>query len=127
MWVLHNGKLIHSKDQLRHRYKTRLRPEVLEQLKEFAKDNDTEIGYLIENGIENLLQDLTYTVIKQPRCAKQEFRTTMDSDLFQRLSDRAKQLKIPINQIIEVAINYIDLDHVKNKSHRYRIEKFKSN
>ncbi|MEK4229532.1 rRNA methyltransferase [Solibacillus sp. FSL H8-0538] len=123
MWVLHNGKLIHSKDQQRHRYKTRLKPEVLEHLKEFAKDNDTEIGYVIENGIENLLQDHTFTGIKQPRCAKQEFRTTMDADLFQRLSNRSKELSIPMNQMIEAAINHIDMESIKSKKHRYRIEK----
>ena len=59
-----------------------MKPEVLDHLKEFAKDNDSEIGYLIENGIENLLQDHTYTVIKQPRCVKQEFGTTMDALIY---------------------------------------------
>lgn len=123
MWIEHQGKLMQVKDTSRHRYKTYVREEVLAELKALAATHHTEVGYLIENGVMHLLEAESVVIQKRPRCAKKEFRTTMDKDVFDALSLRAKALGVPINRIIEEAISYIDLTTLKHKNYRYRIEK----
>lgn len=125
MWVSHNGKLVHMKDASRHRYKTYIKEDVLANLKELAAAHHTEVGYLLENGVMHLLEEDTLTLPKQPRCAKKEFRTTMDAALFNTLTARAKQLGVPINRLLQEAVHYIDIGTVKRKDYRYRIESLK--
>lgn len=122
MWLAHNGKLVHAKDTTRHRYKTYLKTEVLTELKALAQQHHTEVGYLLENGVAHLLAEASLTIVKEPRCAKKEFRTTMDAMLFEALSQRANVLKVPINRLLQEAVQYIDVTSLKHKNHRYRIE-----
>lgn len=123
MWIEHKGRLIQAKDTSRHRYKTYLKEDVLAELKTLAATHNTEIGYLLENGVYHLLQHDTLALQKHPRCAKKEFRTTMDAELFAALSERAASLRVPKNRLIEEAVQYIDVNTLKHKDYRYRIEK----
>lgn len=123
MWIQHQGRLLHVTDASRHRYKTYIKPELLAQLKELAVTHNTEVGYLLENGVMHLLEDASLVVQKQPRCAKKEFRTTMDVDVFNALSARAAALNVPKNRLLEEAVRYIDVTTLKTKDYRYRIEK----
>lgn len=123
MWVQHQGKLLHVTDTSRHRYKTYIKEDILQQLKQLALHHNTEVGYLLENGVMHLLEDKALVIQKQPRCAKKEFRTTMDADLFMALSAKAAALGVPKNRLIEEAVRYIDVETLKDKHYRYRIEK----
>lgn len=123
MWIEHQGKLIQVKDTTRHRYKTYIKAELLAELKALAAAHNTEVGYLIENGVMHLLEADDVVLQKRPRCAKKEFRTTIDKEVFDALSARAKTLGVPINRLIEEAVAYIDTATLKHKNYRYRIEK----
>ncbi|AWE07503.1 rRNA methyltransferase [Lysinibacillus sp. 2017] len=123
MWKIVNGKLIQTTDDTRIRYKTRISAAMVEQLKVLAAENDTFIGYLLENGYSKLLQNATITYNKKTRPKDRiEFRTTCDKELLQAMKDFAEQHHLNLNDCIEVSISFINAEEVKNASWRYRVE-----
>lgn len=123
MWKLNNGKLIQTTDNSRVRYKTRISAALIEQLKELAAQHDTHIGYLLENGYNNLLQQGTITYNKKSRPNdRSEFRTTCDEELLQAIRDFAKQHELNLNDVIEASTAFINPAEVKHANWRYRVE-----
>ena len=123
MWKLINGKLIQTTDETRVRYKTRISAEMVEQLKVLAAENDTFIGYLLEDGYSKLLQSatITYNKVMRPK-DRIEFRTTCDKELLQAMKDFAEQHHLNLNDCIEASISFINAEEVKNADWRYRVE-----
>ncbi|CAM5224025.1 LAGLIDADG DNA endonuclease family protein OS=Ureibacillus acetophenoni OX=614649 GN=SAMN05877842_103170 PE=4 SV=1 [Ureibacillus acetophenoni] len=124
MWKLYNGKLIHTKDDTRVRYKTRISKAMIDELNIMANEHNTHIGYLLESGFENILKekDIFYDKKKRPK-DRVEFRTTCDKEIIEKLRNFAKDNKLNLNDVIEASISYIQIDKVKNADHRYRIER----
>ncbi|MGE7023381.1 rRNA methyltransferase [Solibacillus cecembensis] len=123
MWKIINHKLIQTTDASRIRYKTRISAALIEQLKQYATEHNTHIGYLLENGYLNLLQNETISYNKKNRPKDRvEFRTTCDEQLLTHLKDLAKQQQLNLNDVIEESVKYIQFDQVKNASWRYRVE-----
>lgn len=123
MWKIVNNKLIQTTDESRTRYKTRISAALVEQLKQLAAEHDTHIGYLLENGYLNLLQNKTISYNKKNRPKDRvEFRTTCDEQLLSHLKDFAKQQQLNLNDVIEESVKYIQFEEVKNASWRYRVE-----
>lgn len=65
MWKLVNGKLLQTIDSSRIKYKTRISKALLDDLKIMADKNNTYVGYLLENGFENILKENAITFDKK--------------------------------------------------------------
>lgn len=123
MWKLINGKLIQTVDTSRAEYKTRISKSILNKLKEQAKEHKTHVGYLLENGFENILKEGIIQFDKRNRPKDRvEFRTTCDKEILEQLRTFAKENKLNLNDVIEASIPYINLNEVKNEKWRYRVE-----
>lgn len=124
MWKIVNGKLIQTVDEARTEYKTRISANLIKKLKLMAEESNSHIGYLLENGFENILNEsaLIYDKKNRPK-DRIEFRTTCDKDTLENLRLFAKSNKLNLNDVIEASIPYIDQNKVKHANWRYRIEK----
>lgn len=124
MWKIVNGNLVQTIDTTRKEYKTRISANLLNELKKMADKNNSHIGYLLENGFKNLLEDGTIIFDKKNRPKDRiEFRTTCDKDILEDIRKFAKSNKLNLNDVIEASVNYIDATNVKSADWRYRIEK----
>ena len=124
MWKLVNGRLIQTADETRSRYKTRISATIIEQLKQLSIQHHSHIGYLLENGYINMLQQgmITYDKKNRPK-DRIEFRTTCDAELLEQLRDFAKRQQLNLNDVIEASVAYINVEDVKDAHYRYRVEK----
>ncbi|MEK5215719.1 rRNA methyltransferase [Psychrobacillus sp. FSL H8-0487] len=124
MWKIVNGKLIQTVDETRTEYKTRISASLIKKLKVKAKESNSHIGYLLENGFENILNEsaLMYDKKNRPK-DRIEFRTTCDKETLESLRLFAKSNKLNLNDVIEASESYINIEDVKNANWRYRIEK----
>src|SRR5690625_5000314 len=124
MWKLENGRLIQTTDTSRVKFRTNISKKILDELETIAVENDTYINYLFENGCENLLLKGTIQFDKKNRPKDRiQYKTTYNKDLLESIKEFAKSNKLYMNDVIEYSIKYIEIDSVKRKSHRYRIEK----
>ena len=57
MWKNINGRLIHTTDETREEFKTTISNEILNTLRAAAEQHDTYINYLLETGIQKVLND----------------------------------------------------------------------
>lgn len=123
MWKLVNGKLVQSVDESRSEYKTRISAVLIQQLKLQAKESNTHIGYLLESGFENILNEDAIIFDKKNRPKDRvDFRTTCDKDILNKLKIFAKKNTLNLNDVIEASVAYIDKSKVKNVDWRYRTE-----
>jgi len=123
LWKLVNGKLLQTIDTSRIKYKTRISKALLDDLKIMADKNNTYVGYLLENGFENILKENAITFDKKNRPKDRvEFRTTCDKELLERLKKFAKDHQLNLNDVIEASVVYINTNDVKQESWRYRVE-----
>jgi len=123
LWKLVNGKLLQTIDSSRIKYKTRISKALLDDLKIMADKNNTYVGYLLENGFENILKENAITFDKKNRPKDRvEFRTTCDKELLERLKKFAKDHQLNLNDVIEASVAYINTNDVKQESWRYRVE-----
>jgi hypothetical protein len=123
MWKLVNGKLVQSVDESRSEYKTRISAALIQQLKLQAKESNTHIGYLLESGFENILNEDAIIFDKKNRPKDRvDFRTTCDKDILNKLKIFAKKNSLNLNDVIEASVAYIDKRKVKNGEWRYRTE-----
>ena len=121
MWKLINGKLVQSVDESRSEYKTRISAALIQQLKLQAKESNTHIGYLLESGFENILNEDAIIFDKKNRPKDRvDFRTTCDKDMLNKLKIFAKKNTLNLNDVIEASVAYIDKSKVKNADWRYR-------
>ncbi|MGE7924594.1 rRNA methyltransferase [Viridibacillus arvi] len=123
MWKLSNGKLIQATDIARVKFRTNISAEVLEKLKVMADDYDTHVNYLLESGVQAVLNQNTIVYDKATRPTDRiQYKTTYDAELLEALKAFAKQHQVYINDVIEYSVQYIDLNDVKNASYKHRVE-----
>lgn len=123
MWKLSNGKLIQATDLARVKFRTNISAAVLAKLKVMADDYDTHVNYLLESGVQAVLEQNTIVYDKATRPADRvQYKTTYDADLLEALKAFAKQHQVYINDVIEYSVQYIDLNDVKNASYKHRVE-----
>lgn len=123
MWKNINGKLIQTIDETRQEYKTRISKSMINDLKKLAAEHNSHIGYLLENGFENLLKEnyIEYDKKLRPK-DRVEFRTTCNKEILASLREFAKKNKLNLNDCIEASIEFIDLTNIKSANWRYRKE-----
>lgn len=123
MWKNIKGRLVPMTDDSRVRFKTYIAKELLETLNEMADKQETHVGYLIENGLKNLVADPDFIFDKSKRIkGKIEFRTTCDKDILSQAKEIAKQEKLNFTDVVQASIRYIKISEVKGQSWRHRIE-----
>lgn len=123
MWKKGNGRLIPTTDPTRKKFKTYINSKQLNYLSELAEQHDTHISYLLENGLNNLINDNSFHFDKKQRLRdKIEFRTTCNKETLEIVKNIAKKHKINFTDIIQAAVGYIEPTKVKKKNWRYRIE-----
>lgn len=123
MWKNINGRLVHVADPSRVRFKTYISQRQLQVLEELCADADTHISYLLENGFQNLLRDESFVFLKKSRLKdKVEFRTTCDQEILEQAKALARAHKLNFTDIVQAAVDYVDISEAKCKSWRHRIE-----
>ena len=123
MWKNQNGRLVHTADATRVRYKTRISAALVAHLKEMAESHDTHVGYLLEVGYEKLLEENSIVFDKKARPKDRiEFRTTCDEILLEKLKLFAKRHQLNLNDVIEASTVHINPEEAKDADWRYRIE-----
>lgn len=123
MWKLVDGRLIQTTDDSRVKFRTNISASILESLRVIAKENNTHVNYLIENGLKNVLTEGIITFDKELRPKDRiQYKTTYDKELLEGLKEFAKKHHLFMNDVIEYSVQYIDKENIKNNNHRYRIE-----
>lgn len=123
MWKKTKDGLIEVTDVTRIPFRTNISRLLVEKLQLMAKDNNTHVNYLIENGLENLLTEGVISFNKDLRPKDRiQFKTTYDETLLNQLKEFAKQHKLYINDVIEYSIDFIDINNIKTQEYRHRIE-----
>ena len=125
MWKKVNGKLIQMTDDSRVKFRTNISKAILEQLQQLALEHDTHVNYLLETGLQNVLDQgvITYNKELRPK-DRVQYKTTYDEDLLQEVKEFAKQHQLFINDVIEYSVNFVDLENAKDSSYKNRIEKW---
>ncbi|WP_203362643.1 rRNA methyltransferase [Bacillus sp. REN10] len=123
MWKLYNDRSVHTTDPSRIKFRTNISQSLLERLSELADEHDTYVNYLLESGLENVLAEGVITFDKKTRPKDRvQYKTTYDEQLLDDVKEFAKTHGLFINDVIEYSVQFIDLQSVKNKSYRHRIE-----
>jgi len=123
MWKLVDGRLIHTTDVSRIKFRTNISESIIEYLKLMAVENNTHVNYLIESGLQTvLIQDfVSFNKESRPK-DRVQYKTTYDKDLLESTKEFAKVHNLFINDVIEYSVGFIDIEKVKNNSHRFRVE-----
>lgn len=123
MWKKSNGKLIHITDESRVKFRTNISKSLLEELNVLAKQHNSHVNYLLENGIENLLKENTINFNKKLRPKDRvQYKTTYDKELLEQLKSFAQKHNFFINDVIEYSVHFIDFNTVKRANYKHRIE-----
>ena len=119
-----NGRLVHLTDPSRVKFRTNISKAMLEDLEDIAKKNDTHVNYLLEAGLTKVLESdvIVYNKALRPK-DRIQFKTSYDKDLIAKTREFAKKNGLCANDVIEYSVAYIDLNDVKSRDYRSRIEK----
>lgn len=124
MWKMTKHGLVHTTDTSRKHFRTSVSKSILESLDEIAKEKNTHVNYLIENGLENLLNENEFTFNKETKPKDRiQYNTTYDAELLNKVRDFAKNHKVNINDVIEMSLQFVETEKGKKIHHRYRIER----
>jgi hypothetical protein len=123
MWELVNGKLIQKTDESRVKFRTNISKAILNHLETLSAEHDTHINYLLENGLQEVLnQDfITYDKKTRPK-DRVQYKTTYDKVLLEKVKDFANNHGLFINDVIEYSVRFINLENIKNSSYKNRLE-----
>ncbi len=123
MWKKVNGRLVSITDTSRVKFRTNISKSILDQLNTIAVENNTHINYLLESGLQEVLNQGVITFRKDSRPKdRTQYKTTYDKELLENVKQFAKDHDLFINDIIEYSIKFINLENIKNSSFRSRVE-----
>jgi len=123
MWKLVNGRLIHTTDDSRVKFRTNISRSVIESLQAIAVENNTHVNYLLETGLMKVLSEGIIMFNKDIRPKDRiQFKTTYDKELLGAVKEFAKQHGLFINDVIEYSAQFIDINQSKTMDYRYRVE-----
>lgn len=123
MWKSGNGRLIHTTDESRVKFRTNISKALLEQLKTVAEEKNTHVNYLIETGLQNVLSEgiILYNKESRPK-DRVQYKTTYDKELLESVKEFAKNHNLFINDVIEYSVKFINIENSKSKSYKHRVE-----
>lgn len=124
MWKNVNGRLIQLTDESRVKFRTNISKSLLESLSQLAEEHDTCINYLIESGLNQVLEEDYIAFDKKARPKDRvQYKTTYDKSLLERTRKFAADNGLFINDVIEYSSRFIVPSQSKNTDFRYRIER----
>lgn len=123
MWKLVNGSLVPTTDDSRVKFRTNVSKAILDQLESLAIKHNTHVNYLIESGLRSVLSQGIITYNKETRPKDRiQYKTTYDKELLDAVKEFAKNHQLFINDVIEYSVNFIDIENIKNRNYKFRIE-----
>lgn len=123
MWKLVNGRLIQTTDLTRVKFRTNISKAILEHLNTIAIENETHINYLIESGLQSVLAQGVISFNKESRPKDRiQYKTTYDKELLDTVKEFAKSHDLFINDVIEYSTEFIELENIKDRSYKHRVE-----
>lgn len=123
MWKLVNGSLVPTTDDSRVKFRTNVSKAILDQLDSLAIKHNTHVNYLIESGLRSVLSQGVITYNKETRPKDRiQYKTTYDKELLDAVKEFAKNHQLFINDVIEYSVNFIDIENIKNRGYKFRIE-----
>ncbi|WP_186577230.1 rRNA methyltransferase [Aquibacillus kalidii] len=123
MWKKVNGRLIQTTDEKRVKFRTNISKSIIEELNDIALNNDTYANYLLESGLEHLIDHGTISYNKELRPKDRvQYKTTYDKELLETVKEFAKRNSLNINDVIEYSTKYIDIEKSKKRDYKNRIE-----
>jgi hypothetical protein len=123
MWKKMNGRLVAVTDDSRVKFRTNISKSLLNELQEVADVHDTRINYLLETGLQKILEQgvITYNKDLRPK-DRVQYKTTYDRVLLEEVKKFAKNHKLFINDVIEYSTNFIDVEMAKKEGYKHRVE-----
>ncbi|MCZ2258154.1 rRNA methyltransferase [Sporosarcina sp. G11-34] len=123
MWKLVDGKLIHTTDTSRVKFRTNISRAILKSLKEVATENSTHINYLLETGLKETLSLGAISFDKKSRPKDRiQYKTTYDRELLESVRSFAIRNNLFINDVIEYSVQFIDVESSKDSGYKHRVE-----
>ena len=88
MWKKVNGRLIQATDISRVKFRTNISKAILDRLAVMAEEHDTYINYLLETGLENVLDrgEIIYNKETRPK-DRIQYKTTYDKELLEKVKE----------------------------------------
>lgn len=124
MWKVVKGRLVHMTDVSRTPFRTSFSKAILDELKSMAKEHNTYVNYLLESGVQQMLDEENLVLPKYQKPSDRiQYNTTYDTELLKELRDFAKEKKLHLNDVLEMSVAYIDYKIEKSVHHRYRTER----
>ena len=124
MWKLVDGKLIHTTDTSRVKFRTNISRSILKSLKILAKENHTHINYLLETGLKEVLTLGAITFDKKARPKDRiQYKTTYDRELLESIREFSIKNNLFVNDVIEYSVKLIDVENSKKIYYKHRVEK----
>lgn len=123
MWKIVDGRSIQTTDESRVELEARISAEVLASFDKIAEEHNSYRNYVIENGLINLLihNEITFNKKNRPK-DRIRYRSTYDKDLVDSLREFAKEHKLYTGDVIEYSLSYVNVEELKSRGHRFRIE-----
>ncbi|GAJ99872.1 hypothetical protein [Geomicrobium sp. JCM 19055] len=124
MWILENGRLTQTTDTSRVKFRTNVSNSILDQLNTLATQYDTHPNYLLESGLQVVLEQEVIHFDKNNRPKDRiQYKTTYDKDLLGSVKEFAKEKKLYVSDLLEYSVQFIDFNSLKKRSNKHRVEK----
>lgn len=124
MWKLIDGKLIHTTDISRVKFRTNISRSILKSLKIIATENNTHINYLLETGLKEVLTLGFITFDKKSRPKDRiQYKTTYDRELLESIREFSLKNNLFINDVIEYSVQFIDVENSKKSGYKHRVDR----
>lgn len=124
MWKNIDGKLIQVTDASRMKFRTNISKATLGQLSRLAEKHNTYVNYLLETGLETVLNEDVIVFNKKARPKDRvQYKTTYDKELLNAVREFAKRHNLFVNDVIEYSAGFVDVTKSKSKAHKDRIER----
>ena len=123
MWKIVDGRLVHTTDVSRVKFRTNVSRTILESLKVIAAENDTHVNYLLETGLKSVLIQGFISFDKKTRPKDRiQYKTTYDKELLESVKVFAKSNNLFVNDVLEYCVQYIDIENSKDSKYKHRVE-----
>ncbi len=105
MWKKTTNGLVQSVDESRQKLRVRINMNQLIELKELAKEHNTNLSYLIENGLANMFKDDSHEIVGSTRTkGNKEVGLTIDKDISRKTRIIVEEKKVKMTTIISNCI-----------------------
>ncbi|WP_316570028.1 LAGLIDADG family homing endonuclease [Neobacillus sp. YIM B06451] len=106
----------------RVKFRTTVSSGILAKLSEIAKQNNTYTNYLLESGMNILMDAKELNLKKNKRSDRVHYKSTFDGELLGRARVFAQTYGIHISDLIEYAAEFIDVTVAVREGRSHRIQ-----